>query len=127
MPISIRSIFCNTATEDSPVRTLSTGMYYISNATYNITSNSIIMLDTKDGQFSVKLPPAPVSGDIIFLIDVGGNLEAEPVKIISNGSNIFRSNVSVDLTKSYMQYTLFYFESEIGWIISESDLINKGF
>ncbi len=103
---------------------LSNESFYMQNATYSAGPNRLVFLDTRNGEFSVNVVENPESGDIIFFIDIGGNLKLEPVRLFKLGK-VFGQDVPLTppatepyllLNKRFAAYRFIYVNQEFGWI-----------
>lgn len=95
---------------------LQSNVFYLNNKIYDIGDNIVIFLDTRDGQFSLKFPSQPKPGDIRIIVDIGGNLESEPVKILDLNMVFSAHNNEFILNKNYSTYHFFYVSDDIGWV-----------
>jgi hypothetical protein len=107
-------------------RRLSNDTFFLSNAVYQTDPNKIIFLNTNQGEFTIKFPDVVESGDIIYLVDIGGNLETEPVRLI----NLNRSGgeiVDTFLLNIPNSFYKFYFVSpEFGWLYERTNVNTIG-
>lgn len=106
-------------------RKLKSDSYYLSNNTYNIIPNNIIYVDTSSGQFSLYLNELNItSGDVIVIIDIGNNLDKEPIRLL-NFKRIHNEEVQDFFLNTPSSIYRFYFVSnEFGWVY-EHNLVNK--
>lgn len=95
---------------------LQSNVFYLNNKIYDIDDNIIIFLDTRDGQFSIRFPSQPKPGDIRILVDIGGNLELEPVKILDLNKVFSAYNYEFILNRNFSTYRFFYVSDDIGWV-----------
>lgn len=64
------------------ITTTKTSQYFIQN------SDEVIACNTSGGSFTVFLPNNPTSGEIHFILDVGGVFSGKPLTISGNGNNL---------------------------------------
>lgn len=89
---------------------------FLTNSIYDLNVNRIIFLDTSSGEFTIQFPSQDVvSGDEIILIDIGGNLNNEPVTItnLSKVMNIGSTNFILNI--NYTIITFIFVSSSYGW------------
>jgi len=130
--INLNSLFnCNGNTSDGFVK-LTSDTFRLSNTTYNINLNSTVFVDTTNGEFGILFPQNPEPGNTIVIIDTGGNLDKEPVRIqgfgnlfgigIVVGVTIPSQNQIYNLSIPYTKYTFVYANTDVGWVISTDRL-----
>lgn len=88
----------------------------VKTANYTALSNVIVPFDSTGGSFDIELPLSPTHGDIVEILDVGGDAQTNPVTILRNGSTIngIASNVSFNVNFGKCTIT---FITSFGWIL----------
>ncbi|MBK7107468.1 MAG: hypothetical protein IPH62_19550 [Ignavibacteriae bacterium] len=103
-------------------RKLSNDAFCLTNATYEAQVNTLIFLDTRNGEFSINFPTIAEPGDTIILVDTGGNLKLENVAILNLGK-LFTTPVTEYLVDKNWSITKFVFvTSAYGWIVDHTFL-----
>lgn len=111
-------------TNPSGFKKLSTDTFYLSNSTYNIGLNRIIYVDTTSGEFSIKLDAIPEPGDVVIVVDIGGNLALEPVRFLNLGKLAKLPNNEYFLNIPNSIYKFYFVSEDYGWVF-EHAIINK--
>lgn len=107
MPIAVRAIRNITSKELTTVGV----------KTSNYTANSFerILVDTTAAPLTVFLPPEPVEGDRVDIVDVGGSAETNNVTFDGNGGMINGVLTTTVMNVSYGN-TSFIYTKDSGWV-----------
>lgn len=121
--LTFSSMFANCNQNTDGFQRLSSDTYSLSNATYDVSVNKVIFIDTNNGNFSIRFPSVVEPGDVIVLVDIGGNLKLEHVTI-SNLGKLFGNNVTqpIILDKRFSISEFIYVSLQHGWILKTNYL-----
>ena len=128
--------FCMNPGDGTGFVKLSNESFYMQNSTYNTGANRIIFLDTRNGEFAINVLDNPESGDMIFFIDIGGNLKLEPVRLFKLGKVFGQDLLTTQqyptpepyllLDKRFAIYRFIYVNDVVGWIYDIDYLNTSG-
>ncbi len=75
--------------------------------------------DTTGGAFTLTFPASPVSGNSIYLLEVGGVADQYPVTVDGNGNDIMGdSTFELDTNNTGLQFT--FVDSTYGWRVFDT-------
>jgi hypothetical protein len=82
-----------------------------------LPENATVFADTSLAGFRVSLPPSPISGDFIDIIDVKGTFSTNNLTISGNGNKIVRQDQDFVLDVNNLSVKLVYAGTFLGWLV----------
>jgi len=95
------------------------GWRYISTNAVTLTANASYFIDVSDGPKTVTLPPSPVLGSTIKIIDVAGLAASNTITVAGNSEKIQRESTDLLVTSNAAGFTLIYSTAAYGWLLGE--------
>ena len=86
--------------------------------TATATVGDAYMVDTSGGAFTLTLPPTPVVGDTVWIVDAKGNFATTSLTVDGNSENIHRQSATVVMNIDDISKALIYHNTADGWIIT---------
>ncbi len=93
-------------------------------ASPNVVSSSQSILagkaydvDSSAGSFTLTLPASPVVGDYIWITDIKGTWDDNPVVLARNGNFIERLSEDMDLDRKYWNGFIVFIGGTYGWVL----------
>ncbi|MCF1437211.1 MAG: hypothetical protein LPD71_00140 [Shewanella sp.] len=91
----------------------------ISSDTDAVAGQKFLLDSSLEGNFTVTLPEQPMDGDEVYFLDVGKNLENNPVSINRNGRLIMGEPNNLELGTNHISMKLMFAGVFYGWRILE--------
>lgn len=82
------------------------------------TVNTSYLVDTTSGNVTITLPATPTMGQTVGIIDGAGTANTNQITVLGNGSKIQGSNTSLIVNNNRAAFTLVYFNSTNGWVLT---------
>ena len=94
----------------------------ISHPFYQSIENDILLLDTRDNEIQINLPPTPLQYDQVKIIDFYNNFSNNNVNVNSGTNKINSYYDNIVLNLNGFDKTFIYVDSHVGWRYIESSL-----
>lgn len=82
------------------------------------TVNTTYLVDTTSGNVTITLPATPNFGQTVGVIDGAGTAGTNQITVLRNGSKIQGLNSDLIVNNSRAAFTLVYFNSANGWVLT---------
>ena len=82
-----------------------------------LESGQHILIDTNARAIQLTLPAAPKEGELIEIVDIGGNLDVNNVVVINGGKLIMGQDKDLTIKTNYIYIKLLYSNPTAGWRI----------
>lgn len=82
-----------------------------------LESGQHILINTQTRAIQLTLPAAPKDGELIEIVDIGGNLDANHAILINNGRLIMGEDNDLTIRTNYIYIKLLYSNATYGWRI----------
>ena len=66
------------------------------------------------------MPPSPVTGNYIRVVDAAGNSNTNKITVARNGKNIQGTAQDLEITTARAGITLVYYNATNGWVLAEN-------
>lgn len=83
----------------------------------DLESGQQILINTQTRAIQLTLPAAPKDGELIEIVDIGGNLDTNNATIINNGRLIMGEDNDLTIRTNYIYIKLLYSNATYGWRI----------
>lgn len=85
---------------------------------YSASANDRILANTTGGAFTITLPAAPLTNDVIQIIDVGQVASTNKITVARNGQKINGLNEDLTIDLSGSVTSLIYTGATWGWVFA---------
>lgn len=92
--------------------------YSAVSANTTATANTKYIVDTNTANLVITLPSSPTLGDEVGIIDGTGNASVHAITVYGNGANIQGTSGNMTVTTNRAAFTLVYYNSTQGWILT---------
>ena len=82
-----------------------------------LISGQHILIDTSARAIQLTLPAAPKEGELIEIVDIGGNLDTNNAVVINGGKRIMGQDKDLTIRTNYIYIKLLYSNPTAGWRI----------
>lgn len=82
------------------------------------TVNTTYLVDTTGGNVTITLPSSPQFGQTVGVVDGAGTASTNQITVLRNGSKIQGLNSDLIVNNSRAAFTLVYFNSANGWVLT---------